>query len=220
MEAVIKIGGSLAKRHSDLKRVCRRMAALARKHKLLIVPGGGTFADVVRELDRAHRLSATAAHLMAVLGTDQYGILLSSTVRGAKTVKDLKAARQFQSKGLLPILLPSKMTFEDNYLAHSWNVTSDSIAARIAGLSHANMLILVKDVDGIFDKDPKKKNAKIIVELPVSELRSLNQGCVDPFLWRALRKHELECYVVNGKYPGRIEAILEGRPTVCTRIKP
>jgi aspartokinase-like uncharacterized kinase len=53
---------------------------------------------------------------MTVLGTDQYGTLLSSTVRGAKTVKDLKGARQLQRKGLLPILLPSKMTFEDNYL--------------------------------------------------------------------------------------------------------
>jgi hypothetical protein len=220
LEAVIKIGGSLANRPTNLKRLCRQVVALAKKHKLLIVPGGGRFADIVREVDRTHKLSTTAAHLMAVLGTDQYGILLSSTVRGAQTVKDLKGARQLQSKGLLPILLPSKMTFEDNYLEHSWNVTSDSIAARIAGLSHANMLILVKDVDGIFGEDPKEKNAEIIRELRLSELRLLDQTCVDSFLPRVLRKHRLECYVVNGGHPGRIAAILEGASTVCTRIKP
>jgi len=220
LEAVIKIGGSLEKQPRNLKRLCRRLVVLARKHRLLIVPGGGIFADIVREVDRTHKLTSTAAHLMAVLATDQYGILLSSTSRRTQTVRDLKSARILQSKGRLPILLPSKMTFEDKYLEHSWNVTSDSIAARVAGLSHANMLVLVKDVDGIFDKDPKTKNAKLIGELRLSELRLLDQTCIDPFLPRVLGKHRLECYVVNGKYPRRIEAILDGTLTVCTRIKP
>ena len=221
MEAVIKIGGSLANQPDSLKRLCRRLVSLAEKRKLLVVPGGGSFADLVREFDRAQPLSPTAAHLMALLGMDQYGILLSSIVSDARTVKSLKAARALQTRGRLPILLPSEMTSKDIYLEHSWNVTSDSIAARIAGLSNASILILVKDVDGVFDVDPEeKREAKIITELRASELRSIGKTCVDSFLWRVLKKHRLECYVVNGRYPRRIEAILDRAPSVHTRIRP
>jgi len=221
LEAVIKIGGSLANQPDSLKRLCGRLVALAEKRKLLVVPGGGSFADLVREFDRTQLLSPTAAHLMALLGMDQYGILLSSIVPHARTVKKLKAARALQTRGLLPILLPSEMTSKDIYLEHSWNVTSDSIAARVAGLSNTSMLILVKDVDGVFDANPEEKSeAKIIRELRASELRSIGQTCVDSFLWRVLKKHRLECYVVNGRYPRRIEAILDGAPSIHTRIRP
>jgi len=220
LEAVLKIGGSLANQPTSLRKLCRRLVALAGKHELLIVPGGGRFADLVREFDRTQMLSPTAAHLMALLGMDQYGILLSSIAPSAQTVKSLKVARQLQEKGLLPILLPSNIAWRDKFLEHSWNVTSDSIAAHVAGLTHAGMLILVKDVDGIFDFDPKKRSgAKIIRELRASELRSLNQSCTDVFLWRVLRKHGLECYVVNGRHPKRIEAILKGASTICTKIE-
>ncbi|HXZ98084.1 MAG TPA: hypothetical protein VED24_01820 [Candidatus Acidoferrum sp.] len=221
MEAVIKIGGSLASQPSNLQKLCSRLVALAGEHELLIVPGGGRFADLVRQFDRTQRLNPTAAHLMALLAMDQYGILLSSIAPSAQTVKDLKAARQLQEKGLLPILLPSEIASRDKYLEHSWNVTSDSIAARVAGLIHSRVLILVKDVDGIFDFDPKRRSgAKIIEELRASELRSLNPSCTDAFLWRVLSKHGLECYLVNGHYPRRIEALLRRAATIRTRIRP
>jgi aspartokinase-like uncharacterized kinase len=221
MEAVIKIGGSVAKQPKNLRRLCALLVPLAGKHKLLVVPGGGRFADIVREVDRTHKLSDTAAHYMAVLGTDQYGIMLSTALPTSRTVGNLREARELQKRGRLPILLPSKMIFHDDFLEHSWDVTSDSIAARIAGLAHAKKLILVKDVDGIFDSGPKKgRNAKIFRDLPLRMLRSLGQTCVDSFLPRVLRKHRLECYIVNGAHPTRIEAILDGVPTICTRIKP
>jgi len=221
LEAVIKIGGSLANQPDSLKRLCRRLVALAEKRKLLVVPGGGSFADLVREFDRIQQLSPTAAHLMALLGMDQYGILLSSLVPDARTVKNLKSARTLQTKGLLPILLPSEMISKDTYLERSWNVTSDSIAARVAGLSNTRILILVKKVDGVFDANPEEKGeAKIIRELRAAELRSCGQTCVDSFLWRVLKKHRLECYIVNGRYPRRIKAILDGAPSTYTRIRP
>ena len=218
---MIKIGGSLANRPGNLRRLCAALEVLASQHEILVVPGGGRFADLVRDVNRTHHLSDTAAHFMAVLGTDQYGILLSSIAPEARTVRDLKGARELQQNGQLPILLPSKLIFHDNFLEHSWSVTSDSIAARIAGLSHAKKLILVKDVDGIFDSDPsKKKSAKLFRELPLPTLRSLRQTCVDPFLPRVLGEHRIECYVVNGRHPRRVEAILEGSSTICTRIRP
>jgi aspartokinase-like uncharacterized kinase len=72
---VIKVGGSLS-RGERLGPLCQRLAALGRQHPLLVVPGGGAFADTVREYDQRYRLSDHAAHWMAVLAMDQYGYLL------------------------------------------------------------------------------------------------------------------------------------------------
>ena len=77
MEAVLKVGGSLAEYPTSLKRLCRKLAVFAKDHKILIVPGGGTFADAVRDFDKTHGLSSTVAHKMAILAMDQFGLFLS-----------------------------------------------------------------------------------------------------------------------------------------------
>jgi aspartokinase-like uncharacterized kinase len=79
---------------------------------------------------------------------------------------------------------------------------------------------LVTDVDGIFTKDPKKhSDANLIKELSVEELRKFVQRTsVDEFLPKLLLKTRIDCYVVNGKHPERIEAILAGQHTVCTLV--
>jgi hypothetical protein len=110
--------------------------------------------------------------------------------------------------------------FQKDALKPSWDVTSDSIATYIAGLLLAKKLILVTDVDGIFTEDPKKDpNARMIEKLSVNELLDWNKRTsVDKFLPRILMKTRLDCYVVSGKHPERIKAILEGEKTICTRI--
>jgi len=105
-------------------------------------------------------------------------------------------------------------------LEHSWDVTSDTIAAYIAGLLHAEKLILVTDVDGIFSEDPKKNvDAKLIEELSAKKLLGWNKRTsVDKTLPKILLKANLDCYVVNGGYPERIKMILENKKTVCTHV--
>ena len=49
IEVVLKVGGSLS-RGDSLPTLCRRLAKLGRWHRLLVVPGGGPFADTVRRL--------------------------------------------------------------------------------------------------------------------------------------------------------------------------
>ena len=44
------------------------------------MPGGGPFADAVREFDRVERLSADAAHWMAILAMDQYAHVLAERI--------------------------------------------------------------------------------------------------------------------------------------------
>ena len=52
MEAVLKVGGSLVEDPISLTRLCQELSALAKAHKIVIVPGGGKFGDTVRKLDK------------------------------------------------------------------------------------------------------------------------------------------------------------------------
>ncbi len=72
---VVKIGGSLALYPDKLKELCIRLSEAAKKHKMVVVPGGGEFADLVRNCDKRFNLSCKASHRMAILGMDQYGLL-------------------------------------------------------------------------------------------------------------------------------------------------
>ena len=220
MVEVIKVGGSLSEDSASLTTLCQELGALAKSYRMLVVPGGGKFADVVREFYHNFVLSDTVVHKMAILSMDQFGLFLSSITPNSQTTYVLEEARRFSSAGILPIILPSRLMFQKDPLEHSWNVTSDSIAAYIAGLLLAKKLILVTDVDGIFTEDPKKDpNARMIEKLSVNELLGWNKRTsVDKFLPRMLLKTRVDCYVVSGKHPERIKAILKGEKTICTQI--
>jgi len=219
MEAVLKVGGSLAEDPDSLARLCQELGVLANNHRIVIVPGGGKFADTVRELDKTYSLSNTVAHKIAILAMDQYGFFLSDITPNSYVSYSLEEVGN-SAKGTLPIFLPSKLMFHEDPLEHSWDVTSDTIAAYIAGLLHAEKLVLVTDVDGIFSEDPKKNvDAKLVGELSAEELQGWNRRTsVDKTLPKTLVQANLDCYVVNGGYPERIKLILENKKTVCTHV--
>lgn len=219
MEAVVKVGGSLAEDTAALERLCRELSCMAETHRVVVVPGGGEFADTVRKLDKIFNLSNTIAHKMAILAMDQYGLLLSDTAPNS-IVSYSPEEISNPTKGMLPILLPSTHMFSENALEHSWDVTSDSISAYFASLLHAEKLVLVTDVDGIFSDDPKKNpDATLIEELPAKSLLSWNmRTSVDKTLPKILLRARLDCYVVNGRFPERIELILKDMKTICTHV--
>ncbi len=220
MEAIIKIGGSLAEYPTGLKTLCQELSVLEKTHGILIVPGGGKFADIVRKFDETFSLSDIIAHKMAILAMDQFGLFLSNITPCSCVSYTLKKAEESSAAGILPILLPSRLMFRKDPLEHSWDATSDSIAAYIAGVLHPKKLVLVTDVDGIFTDDPKQDlNARLIEKLSASELSGWNKRTsVDKLLPKILLTVGLDCYVVNGKHPKRIKAILENEETLCTRI--
>jgi len=219
MEVVLKVGGSLAKDPTSLVRLCQELSVLAKAYRILIVPGGSEFADTVRKFDKTYKFSNMVAHKMAILAMDQYGFFLSDITPNSYVSHSLKEISN-PAKGTLPILLPSKLMFREDPLEHSWDVTSDTIAAYIAQLLHAEKLVLVTDVDGIFSEDPKKTlDAKMVKELSAEELLGWNRRTsVDKALPKILLQANLDCYVVNGGYPERINLILENKKTVCTHV--
>ncbi len=112
------------------------------------------------------------------------------------------------------------LLFTSDELPFSWDVTSDTISAYIAKLLKIEKLILVKDVDGIFARDPKKyPETFMLKEITPKELLNI-ETCIDAFLPKFLLLEKgLTCYVVNGLYPERIKQILEGEKPLATIIK-
>ena len=144
VDIVVKAGGALLAHPVHFARVLAALEEAAGATRLLIVPGGGPFADAVRAIDRRFAVAADAAHWMAILGMDQYAHLLASRLRRgtvAASPADIAGALE---RGWLPVLAPSRWLQEADPLPHSWDVTSDSIAAWIAAAVGAARLVLVK----------------------------------------------------------------------------
>jgi probable H4MPT-linked C1 transfer pathway protein len=144
VDLVVKIGGGLLAQADCLDHVLSIVASAARECRLLVVPGGGPFADAVRSVDRRMRLSDEAAHWMAVLAMDQYAHLLAGRLACSALVTNVREARRALDAARVPVLAPSRWLQEADPLPHSWDVTSDSIAAWVAGAVGARRVVLVK----------------------------------------------------------------------------
>ncbi len=147
VETVVKIGGGLLAFPEHFDALVSAIGAAARERRLLVVPGGGPFADAVRAVDRRLRLSDDAAHWMAVLAMDQYAHLVAARLAGGILVaepREIAAAFNDGLDGQVPVLAPYRWLREADPLPHAWDVTSDSIAAWVAGEVGARRLVLVK----------------------------------------------------------------------------
>ncbi len=142
--SVIKVGGGLAAVPGALDRVCRAVAAAGSDHRILVVPGGGPFADAVREFDRAVGMSPDAAHWMAILAMDQYAHVLADRIPNAALIEEPGGLLHSLPSSGVAVLTPYRWMRSADVLPHSWEVTSDSIAAFVAGALDAERLILIK----------------------------------------------------------------------------
>lgn len=223
MLTVVKIGGGLARAGGPqaLVDLCRAVAASAASgRRLVIVPGGGVHADVVREQDRAFALRAGTAHRMAILAMDQFGLLLSDLIPNASLMTNLATAGRATEGGRTAILLPSRLQLDRDLLPESWSVTSDSIAGWVAGVLDAALIVLVKPVDGLYLDEAGTGTP--VARLRLAELGPLRAtgalAGVDPQFPVVLEAARVDTWVINGCDPSRLTAVLEGRPTVGTLV--
>jgi 5-(aminomethyl)-3-furanmethanol phosphate kinase len=144
INTVVKVGGGVLAHPDHFANTLSVIAASARRHRLLVVPGGGPFADVVREIDSRLHLSNDSAHWMAVLAMDQYAHVVAAGMAGSVLVADPPAIAAALEAGQVPVLSPSRWLRTADPLPHSWDVTGDSIAAWVAGEVGARRLVLVK----------------------------------------------------------------------------
>jgi aspartokinase-like uncharacterized kinase len=145
---VVKLGGGLAGIPGALDAACAAVGDLARRHRVVVVPGGGPFADAVREFDRREGLGDDAAHWMAMLAMDQYAHVLAQRIERAVLVEEPGGLGPAVGAGRPAVLAPYRWMRSADVLPHSWDATSDSAAAFIAGALDAAHLVLVKPRDG------------------------------------------------------------------------
>ncbi|HMK46473.1 MAG TPA: amino acid kinase [Methanocella sp.] len=196
---VLKIGGSLF----DHSRVLLRRVA-DEGLDVLVVPGGGGFADMVRKVSDSGTLSNDAAHWMAVLAMNQYayymadttGIHLTETIQGSGT----------------RIALPYEILRNNDVLPHSWDVTSDTIAAWMAREAGTRRLIKATDVDGIFI------DGRLIESVDASNLHA-EKTCMDQAMPGFLIKHKMDVFIVNGLCPPRVISAIKGHKASGTWVR-
>jgi 5-(aminomethyl)-3-furanmethanol phosphate kinase len=140
---VVKVGGGLLSAEGlvGLRRGCAEVLELARDRPVLVVPGGGPFADAVRALDAQVGLGDDVAHALALRAMDQLGVLMAPMLPDAEVIVRLVAPRAL---GLLAVA----PAFEGRPgVPESWDVTSDSLAVLAAGAIGAEEAVLLKPVD-------------------------------------------------------------------------
>jgi aspartokinase-like uncharacterized kinase len=171
---VIKIGGGLTWVPGALDRVCLAVGQAAREWPIIVVPGGGPFADGVREFHRRMGISSDAAHWMAILAMDQYAHVLVNRIPEAILVDEPGCIREALGRGGTVVLAPSRWMRSADVLPHSWDVTSDSIAAFISGALDARRLILIKP-----SSTPSEPVDPYFLETLPADLRYSIIGCDD-----------------------------------------
>lgn len=168
---VVKLGGSLA--FSPALGPWLGVLASPGRRRIVVVPGGGPFADQVRRAQATLSFPDEAAHRMAVLATEQYGLMLCGLAPGLRPAATPEQIRAVQDEGHVPVWMAARMTAGRSDIPASWEVTSDSLAAWLAGEVGAELLVLVKA------PPPPGKGAAGPGEeaVPVAELR--RAGYVD-----------------------------------------
>jgi aspartokinase-like uncharacterized kinase len=144
---VVKVGGSLYDL-PDLGTRLSRWLALQGVADMVLIPGGGRTADVIRAFDACHGLGEEKAHWLALRALTLNAYLLADLLPGARVVQSLdECAPPLEH---LSILDPFRFarwdeaTHPDACLPHSWDATSDSLAARVAVVAEARRLCLLK----------------------------------------------------------------------------
>jgi aspartokinase-like uncharacterized kinase len=154
---VVKVGGSLF----DLPDLGPRLQSWLNEllpDDFLLVPGGGPTADVIRDLDRRHGLGEEKAHWLALRALSLNAQFLIDLLPFTFVMEYPEEWAAGRCSGYVGILDPFPFCRRDERerskeaLPHSWEVTSDAVAARVAVAAGARRLILLKSVtipDGI-----------------------------------------------------------------------
>src|SRR5262249_48022737 len=146
---VVKVGGSLF----DLPDLGPRLRGWLEQHaprEILLVPGGGPAAELIRNLDRTHALGEEVAHWLALRAMAINAALLAALVPRSCVIDGPDLAELVWDQGRVPVLDAFAFCEDDesndDHLPHTWAVTSDSVAARAAVVIKAAELVLLKSL--------------------------------------------------------------------------
>lgn len=189
---VVKLGGSLLDL-PDLAARLRRWLGAQPAMPSVVLTGGGRLADAVREYDRRHALGDETAHWLAVRAMQRNARLTAALLPEASwatSVEELvEGARPLSIVDPWGLLHDDDRRFSPQPLPASWQVTSDSIAARLAQLCGAGELVLLKST----------------LPREASLAAAAAGGYVDVFIPQALALPQVRCVNLRDEAFGEME---------------
>ena len=192
---VVKIGGSLLGSPELIKWL--DIFVKFSDGNVIIVPGGGLFADAVREAQAQSNISDAVAHKLAVIAMDQYGLLLAGMNAGLVTASsELELAeRSWQHRAI--VWLPSKMVLADDTIAKNWQVTSDSLTAWLANKIDADQLVLIKSKSLVCYQKTLSVSLQTLVEDEMIDTQFVDFATGQKYESWALNKADFKIFI-NG----------------------
>ena len=139
---VVKLGGSLA-RDASLP-LWLEMLAESGGGRVIVVPGGGAFADAAREAQAWWQLDDLAGHNMAVMGMAQTALMMQALCPALALARDEAQMREALRRGQPALWMPIDLLREQPDELTRWDVTSDSLALWLARRLMAERLLIVK----------------------------------------------------------------------------
>jgi len=228
---VIKIGGSLLFKDNnsiDSEKIIEFCDLFKNENifdKIVIVCGGGI---VAREYINAVRRFGGNESLCDLFGIEisriNSKLIISylgdlSFPRVPTSIEALSKALLFKKIIIMGGLQPGQST--------------TSVAIEVAEFINANEIIILSDVDGIYDKDPNKfKDAKLLEQLNYSQLEEIilktsgnDQAAAgeyrifDTVSLQLLKRSNIPLYLMNGRDLNQFKNLLSNqKPTKGTRI--
>jgi aspartokinase-like uncharacterized kinase len=139
---VVKIGGSLS--HEPMLRQWLTELCEVGGGRVVIVPGGGDFADRVRQYQSEWRFDDLAAHNMCLLAMTQYAILMQGILPDLVLASSEAKIRRALRDGHVAVWVPTALMRDTPDAMSNWDTTSDSLAAWLSTMLNAERLIVVK----------------------------------------------------------------------------
>lgn len=198
---VVKLGGSLYRS----EQLTLWLEALA-ESGVVVVPGGGPFADQVRMAQEHWRFDDRTAHVMAILAMAQYGLMLAGLCPRLRAASDFRELSAMAEMGDSIVWVPELSRLAEMDVRVSWNVTSDSLAAWLAGRLGARRLLLVKSA-----------------EVPGGQIEPAQlaaKGLVDQAFPGMIGGASYETWLCGPRDPSRLDEGLRRPETRFTRLDP
>jgi uridylate kinase len=217
MRIVLRIGGSVVASPLNAELMSKYAGLLKdlrkRGHEIAVVVGGGALAREFIKAAKSLGLNEKAQDEVAISVSRVFAQLLLKKLGESAcgsvplTVDD---AVECLSKGRIVVMGGLKP-----------GMTTDTVAALIAGETNADLLIKATDQEGVYDKDPRKYTDAVKLEhLSFDDLSRVFaedkhkagiHQVIDPEAVRILMRKRVRVVVVSGFKPENVLGVVEGK---------